>query len=669
MPGELKSLDFRFIVRELRNSLLGGKFRHIYQYGPGQKQFLFEVYVSTKGEFWLYTDSDKLFLAQHKPESPPTPPNFCMFLRKHLLGKAIKNIRQIGFDRIVEIMTDSSILILEFVPPGNVVLCDRFYKIIMPMQIQRWRDRSILPKTPYRYPLGPANPYNISLPTWQNIISKQQGNIQPVMAKMGFGPVYAKEIVSMAEIGPDTSPGQLSSAESSRLYDVVRRMGERHAEPVSYEDGTVSPFPLRTKKEPVKGKWSSLSAPLDELSAKKIVEEAEKEQVREVEEKQEKLERIVEVQAQASQDMREKTTEKRGRADAIYSFYGLVEDILNGIRRAKDSGLGWSEIKSRIEKEPTPEAEAIVEIREHEGTVLVNLGGQEIELDFRKSVEENAADYYEDSKSARKKAKGAEAALEETKEEIRQAEVSPAVTEVPEKPVIIKKRRRSRKRWFERFRWFVSSQRFLIVAGKDANSNERLIKRHTDERDLVLHTDMPGSAFVVIKAKAPRGTKFAGLGENQPMPTAVKKEASEIAAACSHAWSKGLGNVDVFAVKPDQVSKSPPSGTSMPKGSFMIDGGREWFKDVELKMSIGVILDRELSKAEVISGSVMAMRTFTKYFVTLQPGDKQANDLAGEIKNRLAYKATPEERPIVEQHIQPDDILRLIPGGKGQIVG
>ena len=185
---------------------------------------------------------------------------------------------------------------------------------------------------------------------------------------------------------------------------------------------------------------------------------------------------------------------------------------------------------------------------------------------------------------------------------------------------------------------------------------------------MVFHTDVPGAAFVVIKAMATRGTKFASLAEGQAMPTEVKKEASEIAAACSKAWSKGLGKVDVFAVRPEQVSKSPPSGMSLATGAFAITGPREWFRDVELKMSMGVIIDRETSRAEVIPGPVMAMRTFAKYFVTLQPGDMPAEQLAQEIKNKLAYKSNPEERPLVEQ-IQVDDIRRLVPSGTGQIVG
>ncbi len=157
---------------------------------------------------------------------------------------------------------------------------------------------------------------------------------------------------------------------------------------MTYEDGSVFPFPLQTKKEAIKGKWSSLSAPLDELFSKSVVEETVKEQTKVVEEKKQKLERIIDRQKKSVEKMKGKRSEEKEKADTIYRFYGLVEDVINGIQKAHASGMPWSEIKSTAQSEPTPEAEAIVEINEHEGTVIVNLGGKEIELDFRKSVEE-----------------------------------------------------------------------------------------------------------------------------------------------------------------------------------------------------------------------------------------------------------------------------------------
>ena len=53
----------------------------------------------------------------------------------------------------------------------------------------------------------------------------------------------------------------------------------------------------------------------------------------------------------------------------------------------------------------------------------------------------------------------------------------------------------------EKFRQFLTSSGKLVLAGKDAKSNEELIKQ-IEKDEVVLHTAKPGSAFVNIKEKA-----------------------------------------------------------------------------------------------------------------------------------------------------------------------
>ena len=81
------------------------------------------------------------------------------------------------------------------------------------------------------------------------------------------------------------------------------------------------------------------------------------------------------------------------KADIIYKNYSIVDNIINGIQRALSTGMSWEEIKKRLDEEKTPEAEVIKEIKETEGIVIIFLDGKEIEIDFRKSVEENAERY------------------------------------------------------------------------------------------------------------------------------------------------------------------------------------------------------------------------------------------------------------------------------------
>ncbi|HDD72636.1 MAG TPA: DUF814 domain-containing protein, partial [Candidatus Aenigmarchaeota archaeon] len=211
-----------------------------------------------------------------------------------------------------------------------------------------------------------------------------------------------------------------------------------------------------------------------------------------------------------------------------------------------------------------------------------------------------------------------------------------------------------KKKWYEKFKWFFSSDGFLVIAGRDATQNEIILKRHAEPHDLVFHADIPGAAFVVVKT------------QGMDVPDETKKEAAEFAAAHCKAWNKGLGTVDVFSVKREQVSKSPPSGEYLPKGSFMIYGEREWYRDLELKLAIGVKVDRENNTARVLSGPVMAMRRNSDYFVTIKPGFKKSLELARTVKNKILVRASPEDKFIIEK-IPLDEFQIVIPAGMGDV--
>jgi hypothetical protein len=227
------------------------------------------------------------------------------------------------------------------------------------------------------------------------------------------------------------------------------------------------------------------------------------------------------------------------------------------------------------------------------------------------------------------------------------------ITEIPKAP---EKPKRRRRKWFEKFHWFLSSDGFLVIGGKDAKQNEMIISKYMNPGDLVFHADMPGASFVVIQSKGREVSEEA------------RKEAAELAAASSRAWSKGLDNVDIFCAGPGQVSKSPPSGEYLPRGSFMITGERLWFRDKELKLSIGIIIDRENREARAISGPVMPVRTHSDYFITIKPGYKKSLELAREIKNKILIKATSPEDKFILDRIPLEDIQRLIPRGSGDLV-
>jgi len=667
--AELSSLDLYYLVPELRRALAGGVFRKIYNYG--KKEFRFEV-LSARGDiFWLYSAPGMLFLTDYRKESPPEPTSFCMFLRKHLLGRRISDVRQHEFDRIVEIHAEDCTLILELMHPCNAILADSMMAVVMPAEIQVFRDRAVKPKMPYRYPPKPPDMTTIQAHDFARLVHASDRRLGVFLASV-IGPFYAEEACARASLSPEKDAAALHDEETEKLYHAVRSMLMERPEPAVYGNA-VAPFRLKSLRTECKG-FQTFSEALDaffspavekeqELQSAKAtsdagtpVNAAAPEVPKALREEAGRIARIEQQQQQAVEKYAVKKEEKREEADIIYEHYGTVQSVLEAISRAKESGMPWSELKSRIAQEQTPEAEAIKEIREHDGIVVLRLGGKDVEIDFRKSAEENAAVHYEEMKKAKRKAAGAGEAMKALQE--RKQTLLETATKLPAERKQLMPTPQRRKKWHEKFHWFTTSDGSLVVGGKDAKQNEMIFAKYMDSEDYVFHADIHGASLVVAKGK----------DGHKPSEVAIK-EASEFAAAHCKAWSKSLTEVDVFCVGPSQVSKSPPTGTFLPQGSFIISGQRLWFHDVELKLAIGVAVEEYggVRQGRVLAGPVMAMRRHALAFVTVKPGFKMSAELAKEIRTMLLQKLRPEDKPFIEA-LPLQDFQAAIPSGTGDIM-
>jgi predicted ribosome quality control (RQC) complex YloA/Tae2 family protein len=55
---------------------------------------------------------------------------------------------------------------------------------------------------------------------------------------------------------------------------------------------------------------------------------------------------------------------------------------------------------------------------------------------------------------------------------------------------------------FEKFNWFVSSENYLVLAGRDAQQNELLVKRYLRKGDAYVHADIHGASTCIVKNPA-----------------------------------------------------------------------------------------------------------------------------------------------------------------------
>lgn len=251
-------------------------------------------------------------------------------------------------------------------------------------------------------------------------------------------------------------------------------------------------------------------------------------------------------------------------------------------------------------------------------------------LHVDKSVEENAAIYFDKSKKLRKKLEGAKKALQEHKKKLAQLEKK-RDKELEKKQE--EQRLRSRKKeWYEKFRWFFTSEDFLVLGGRDATSNEIVIKKHTEKGDFVFHTDMAGSPFFVLKAEG----KKPG-----------KKSINEVAdATCtfSKAWKNGLSTTPVFYVNPDQVSKKAKAGEYLQKGAFMIYG-ETTYVDNEANLAVGIT-----KEGAIMAGPLSAIKKHCVKSVPLSQGDEKTSNIAKKLQRKLEGGTL-------------DEIIRVLPAG------
>ena len=254
-----------------------------------------------------------------------------------------------------------------------------------------------------------------------------------------------------------------------------------------------------------------------------------------------------------------------------------------------------------------------------------------IKLDITKSLEQNAGMYFEKAKKAKKKLEGAEEALNNSLNKLEKVklEQSKEISKVKEKVLV-------KKEWYEKFRWFISSEGFLCIGGRDATTNEIVIKKHTDKEDIVFHTSIAGSPFFVIKT------------EGKKVSESTLNETAQATAAYSRAWKLGLSMQEVFYVNPEQVSKKANSGEFIGRGAFMIYGKKN-FITPEIKLAIGI------KNSKIIGGPVEAVKVNSDKSVVIIQGREKASAVAKKIIKKIGGGDV-------------DDIIRMLPAGGCSLV-
>lgn len=201
-----------------------------------------------------------------------------------------------------------------------------------------------------------------------------------------------------------------------------------------------------------------------------------------------------------------------------------------------------------------------------------------IEINLSLTPFANAREYYDQKKVAavkeQKTVEHSTTALKSAEKKIAQ-DLKKGLKQ--EKPTLQLTRRLM---WFEKFLWFISSDGYLVIGGRDASQNELLYKRHLRKGDVYVHADMHGAASIIIKNNP--NTPDA------PIPPSTLAQAGSLSVCSSNAWDSKAG-MGAWWVNAEQVSKSAPTGEYLPSGSFMVRGNKNILTPQPLVLGFGMM--------------------------------------------------------------------------------
>ena len=700
MKKAMSGFDLRVMAREL-DALKGAYVKKAYM--PHYEQIVLRVNPKEiEQRDIVFVRGARIYTSQRDRPMPMTPPPFAMVLRKHLRNARLTGVQQVGFDRVLAFSFDTKngerTLYVEVFRDGNIILVDQDGIIIQPLTHASYAGRTLKKGVSYTPPPEAMDPYALDEESLGALLKESDRDLVSTLGgKVNLGATHANAVCALAGHEPNSAT---SDADPSKVFTALTRLledldtsdeGYLLVKPTA-EDPSDWEAHLSTLDQPQQHLWLSeraveatpillpqhdglphvsYSSLCESIDVWKGTHDAHALQRREEERFEqagpgrgqstevEKLERRKAQQEKALGGFSEKIEKQQRLGHLIQEHWTHVEGLLDQTKQAVERD-GWSAVRKAIKAIPW-----IVSAAPADRTITVLLPdenseakGPQVMLELDATVHQNAQRYFESARKQKNKTSGAVEALAETERKLKRARKSEAKQKASGK---LNRLKRSKRMWFEQHRWGMIEGGHLLVGGKDAKGNDSVVKKHLSTEDMYLHADLHGAPSCSL-----RSSQGFALEERRPahLPpdipayrlvdkledTALTKDklqqAAVLALSWSRAWNGGGAHGTVYSVKPAQVSKSAQTGEFVGKGAFVIRGQRTWYKDMDVRIGIGIIAVNGVPM--VVSGTPAHILSVCQRYAILSPGLTKKDQLANKI-----YRTT---------GLSTDDLLSVLPG-------
>ena len=632
----LAGIELRYLVTEISDKISDYYVSNIY--GITRNSVLFKLHHPEKPDILLMFSTFGFWITNVKINQIEEN-RLVKRLRNDLLRARITDIKQIGSERIVHVtfsgLNQEFVLVGEFFGDGNILLCSKEMKILSLLHSIDVRHRKLGVGLPYVPP--PASGLDIFKVTQKDLAeikSVTTAAVRWIGRTLGLPTKYAEEIMRIAKVDPQRAGDTLSDDEVARIFQVTTNLIEtvvsgKHESYIIRRDkgADVYPVPLGDVSQSNFSRVSSFMEGLDSLFSENLLEQGKTSHTDTVSQRITEVEHKLEEQNKAISVVKE-------RADNI----SKVAKGLLGV-----ASIGLTSIED-------PKIPALLQqhnstILKESGALLINVNGDKIKINAQSSIQGIASVLFDEAK---RQLRAIETIESEKKKTEKNLEVFRKQESIARDSVVFTIQKK--KEWYERYRWFFTSDNLLAIGGRDASSNSSVIRKHLGKDDKVFHAEIVGSPFFILK-------------DSTKDSLSSMTEVAHATVCFSRAWREGLYGLNAYWVKPEQIKTAAPSGQFIAKGSFVIEGSRSFIQVSNLQLSVGIYQKND--RFSLMSGPPAAIKKNCIYFVTIEPSGSDMTDLAKKI--RLEFLKIVENEDIAKS-FTIDDFTRALPAGDSHIV-
>ena len=627
----LAGIELRYLVDQISEKVQDYYVSNIY--GVTKDSILFKLHHTEKPDLFMMISTSGVWLTSVKID-PIEPNRLLKRLRNDILRLKLTKIEQIGSERIAyftfEGFGKEFVLVAEFFGDGNILICNKNMKILALQHSIDVRHRKLGVGLEYTTPpQNSLNIFDISESDFDQLKTSNLSSAKWLGRTLGLPKKYVEGIFKIAkldskEMGINLNPEQIKKIYKTTKEIVTNVTTGKHDSVIIYGDKTEI-FPIRLVESndkciPV----PSFMEGLDRVFTENIVEQGKSIQSSNSNKKIQQLQSQLSEQEKAIQIVKEKSE------DITKVAKSLFEMISQGIISIEEPNA--QKLLANYNAQLTME----------KGVSLLVIQDEKIKIKPTAPLQSIASILFNEAKRQSSAIKSIKEIKSKTEKKLEKLQNQ---TEAERNSIIVSEIRK--KSWYERYRWFFTSDGLLVIGGRDAASNSAVVRKHLTKNDKIFHGDIFGSPFFILK-------------NADNASTASINETAHATVCFSRAWREGLYGLSAYWVNPEQVKKSAPSGQFLPKGSFTIEGQRNFVKAETLRLVVGIILQDD--NYILTCGPPAPIKKNSICYAVIEPHGSEMIDTAKKI--RIEFSKLEEE---ITKNISIDDFVRVLPAGKSQI--